>query len=81
MSAYREKFPVGSQVQVVSLQEVEEFRREWKFHNKLEDNQLAFANQVFTVDFITAAMFSIPCLKFRESGMSNVCEAWRGHDV
>jgi hypothetical protein len=45
MMAYQEKFPVGTQVRIVGLSELERFRRDWRFHHKLEDEQLGFAGR------------------------------------
>ena len=50
MPAYREAFPVGAEVRVVSLQELEKFKREWKCHNPLDDSQFLCAGKVFRVD-------------------------------
>jgi hypothetical protein len=49
MAPYQEAFLKGSRVRVASRPELEVFKRDWKFHNKLQDEQLECASQVFTV--------------------------------
>jgi hypothetical protein len=43
------KFSIGSIVQVADLNALEEFRRTWKWHHKLESEQLGFAGRVAKV--------------------------------
>jgi hypothetical protein len=33
---YEEKFPAGSEVKIATKEELEKFRRDWKFHHPLE---------------------------------------------
>ena len=42
MPNYREKFPAGTRVRVVSREALEQFRREWRLHNPLASAQLNF---------------------------------------
>jgi hypothetical protein len=49
MVLYQEQFPVGSNVKVVSRQRLEQFKKDWKFHNPLADEQFEFADKVFVV--------------------------------
>jgi len=49
MTAHREEFSVGTPVRVVSKNELEEFKREWKAHDPLTDEQIVCADQVFRV--------------------------------
>lgn len=49
MSPYNEQFPVGTRVQIVSRERLEEFKRSWHYHHPLVDEQLAFAGQQTTV--------------------------------
>lgn len=49
MPPYNELFPVGSSVKVGSLEQLEEFRRIWKYHNPLLAEQLRFAGRNATV--------------------------------
>jgi hypothetical protein len=35
MSAYNEAFPVGTTVQVLSREQLNEFRKDWRYHHKL----------------------------------------------
>jgi hypothetical protein len=51
---YSEAFPVGSVVLVAPKDTLEEFRRTWRHHHPLEDEQMACAGsvaQVATVGF------------------------------
>lgn len=43
---YREKFPKGSKVKVADRAYLEEFLRTWKFHHKLDPDQLKFADKI-----------------------------------
>jgi len=53
MSAlYKAKFEVGSTVRIASHDELEEFRLQWVYHNKLQEIQLEFACKLATVDRI-----------------------------
>jgi hypothetical protein len=49
MKAYEAAFPVGSQVRIIDLQALKQFLEEWKYHNRLEPEQLAFAERVAKV--------------------------------
>ena len=46
---YREEFPVETRVRVKGSGELQRFRREWKLHNPLTDEQMSFASQAATV--------------------------------
>lgn len=46
---YKATFPAGSKVRVVSKSALETFMREWKYHHKLQPEQLAFAGAAATV--------------------------------
>ena len=41
-SRHNEQFPVGTRVQIVGRQQLEEFRRSWRHHHPLTLEQLAF---------------------------------------
>ena len=43
------KFPQGVEVRVVALAALEEFRREWKLHNKLQLEQMSYAGRTTRV--------------------------------
>ena len=45
MNPYVETFPVGTQVQIVERDALEQFQRDWKLHNPLEHSQLAHAGR------------------------------------
>ena len=44
-----DKFEEGSQVKIVSRSALEVFQREWRLHNPLQDEQLAYADRVVRV--------------------------------
>ena len=47
--AYKEKFPVGSSVRIANRDSLGEFMRTWKFHNKLQPEQLDYASRTAKV--------------------------------
>lgn len=46
---YHEKFPAGTSVRIANLLTLTEFRRTWKHHNKLQEQQLSYADQIAVV--------------------------------
>ena len=46
---YCELFPKGTSVKIASRLELEEFRRTWRFHHKLEAEQLSYADRTTLV--------------------------------
>ena len=48
-TAYKESFPVGSDVRIAAVEELEQFRREWRYHHPLEAEQVSFAGRAATV--------------------------------
>jgi len=42
--AYKENFPIGSQVRIADIAELERFRATWRLHNPLAPEQLAWAS-------------------------------------
>lgn len=42
---YNEEYPVGTIVRIAERNELENFRKTWKFHHPLKAKQLAFANK------------------------------------
>jgi hypothetical protein len=46
---YKEEFPRGSRVKIADRTFLEDFLRTWKFHHKLEPDQLKFADKIATV--------------------------------
>ncbi len=46
---YHEKFPTGTSVRIADLLILEEFHRTWKYHNKLEEQQLGYHDQIARV--------------------------------
>ncbi len=59
MTEYREDFPVGSLVQVQPRSFLEEFRATWRYHNPLQEHQLACASATARVKSTTVATFSM----------------------
>ena len=49
MPGYAERFPVGTQVKVVPEDQLQEFRRTWRYHHALEDVQMPYAGTVARV--------------------------------
>jgi hypothetical protein len=50
--AYSASFEVGTPVRIRSLDELNAFRKSWKFHHPLADEQLAFAHRSATVETV-----------------------------
>jgi hypothetical protein len=46
---YKEEFPNGSRVKIADRAFLEDFLRTWKFHHKLEPDQLRFADKTTEV--------------------------------
>jgi hypothetical protein len=52
--SYQEKFPIGTVVRIAPLEQLQAFKRDWKYHHPLQDVQLQFAgttDRVRTVGF------------------------------
>lgn len=49
---YCEEFPVGTRVRVANRAALEEFMRTWKYHHKLEAEQLEHAGVVAAVKWL-----------------------------
>lgn len=47
--AYKIEFPVGTKVRIADRQVLEEFLRDWKYHNKLRPEQVDFHGRVTKV--------------------------------
>lgn len=47
---YKEEFPVGTKVRIKSLEELELFIEEWKWHDPLLVDKLQYAGQIFKVE-------------------------------
>lgn len=50
MALYKEDFPIGSKVRIAGRSKLEEFARSWRYHNKLQPEQLAHADVVAEVE-------------------------------
>jgi hypothetical protein len=46
---YKATFPEGSKVRVISMPALEIFARDWKYHHKLQLEQVQYAGAVSTV--------------------------------
>jgi hypothetical protein len=46
---YKAEFPKGSKVKIADRACLEDFRKSWNFHHKLEPTQLDYANQIAKV--------------------------------
>jgi len=49
VSYYNELFPAGTRVRIAQRQLLEEFKRTWKYHHKLRNEQLDWAGQMAIV--------------------------------
>jgi hypothetical protein len=62
---YKEAFPEGTQVRVADRSFLEEFKDTWKYHHKLQPEQLGYADRVTTVEKMgnrfAAGHFSTSC--------------------
>jgi hypothetical protein len=49
---YKEEFPKGSSVQIESRSALERFLETWRLHNKLQPEQLDYADQIAEVESV-----------------------------
>jgi len=49
---YKEAFPKGSKVKIMTHAFLEDFLKSWKFHNKLKPEQLGYADQIAEVESV-----------------------------
>jgi hypothetical protein len=49
---YQAEFPKGSSVKIANRSSLEDFLRTWTLHNKLEPEQLNFADQIAEVESV-----------------------------
>ena len=49
---YEEEHPKGSRVKIASRPALEQFLREWKYHNRLQPEQLNYADQFAEVESV-----------------------------
>lgn len=47
---YKEAFPEGTAVRIADHAFLEQFMKTWKYHHKLQADQLAYADRVATVE-------------------------------
>lgn len=50
---YQEEFPKGSKVKIVSRPALEHFLASWKYHSKLNPDQLKYADRVAEVESVS----------------------------
>jgi hypothetical protein len=46
---YKEAFPIGTSVCIADRRMLDDFRASWKYHHKLNEEQLEYADRVTTV--------------------------------
>ncbi len=71
----QQEYLTGSLVKIAKKEALEEFVQTWKYHHKLQPEQLKFADKIGKVefmDFIMEAMNYTRWKGFREYGMNNV---------
>ncbi len=49
MPLYDALYPIGTRVRIADRDVLEQFRASWHYHNPLDDEQLAYADQPATV--------------------------------
>ncbi|MGO8794748.1 MAG: hypothetical protein ACLQLC_08000 [Candidatus Sulfotelmatobacter sp.] len=52
--SYQEKFPIGTVVRIAPLERLLAFKRDWKYHHPLQDEQLQLAG---TMDKVRSVGF------------------------
>ena len=52
MPAYKESFPIGTEIQIAELAQLEKFRDTWRYHHPIQPEQLGFAGQQATVSHV-----------------------------
>lgn len=50
MGIYKEEFPTGSMVRIAEASRLQDFQRTWKYHHKLDSEQLDYAGRVAEVE-------------------------------
>jgi hypothetical protein len=50
---YKEAFPAGTEVLIADAAFLQNFMATWKYHHKLQPEQLAYANRQATVKVVT----------------------------
>lgn len=46
----QQEYPSGSLVKIINREQLEEFMRTWKYHHKLQPEQLEFAGKIGKVE-------------------------------
>lgn len=49
---YREAYPQGTKVRIADREFLEDFQREWKYHHKLQPEQLKYAQREAIVEAV-----------------------------
>jgi len=47
---YKYEFPLGACVRIATLEILEGFQRDWKYHHKIADEQLAYHGRITVVE-------------------------------
>ena len=53
MARYKEDFPVGSQVRIASLPELQRFQATWKYHHPVTREQFGYAGSFDVVEKVS----------------------------
>jgi hypothetical protein len=79
--SYQEKFPIGTVVRIAPLEQLQAFKRDWRYHHPLQDEQLQFAgtmDKVRPVGFYHGGDVIYQLETARELGMK---ESWMRTDL
>jgi hypothetical protein len=52
VAAYEEQYPVGCVIRIRDSSSLQAFAREWRYHNPLRPEQLAYAGALATVEAV-----------------------------
>jgi hypothetical protein len=50
---YKATFPAGSKVRIISRPALDEFAHNWRYHHKLQPEQMKYAGSVATVEEVS----------------------------
>jgi hypothetical protein len=53
MAVYKEDFPVGSKIRIAGSLPLQEFQRTWKYHHRLNAEQLEYAGKIAQVEKVS----------------------------
>jgi len=52
MPPYKEKYPAGAIIRIASRERLQAFKRDWKYHHPISDEQISFAGNVVRVESV-----------------------------